>query len=62
MSYLNADKLEDKLRRSVNYMDHTVMPQALEKRPEEGMDMLQSRHLQILGETYNFFMNVVLKT
>merc|ERR1719428_2524454 len=44
------DEAWDLTRRSCNYTNHTVMPEALEKWSVEMMEKLLPRHVQIIGE------------
>jgi len=47
---LHWDEAWDLTRRTCNYTNHTVMPEALEKWPVEMMEELLPRHLQIVAE------------
>eukprot|EP00931_Biecheleriopsis_adriatica_P084321 TRINITY_DN580_c0_g1_i5.p1 TRINITY_DN580_c0_g1~~TRINITY_DN580_c0_g1_i5.p1 ORF type:complete len:940 (+),score=273.60 TRINITY_DN580_c0_g1_i5:84-2903(+) len=44
------DEAWDLTRKSLNYTNHTVMPEALEKWPVEMMERILPRHVQIIGE------------
>jgi starch phosphorylase len=44
------DKAWELTRKSLNYTNHTVMPEALEKWPVEMMERLLPRHVQLIGE------------
>jgi len=48
--YVGWDEAWDLTRKCVNYTNHTVMPEALEKWPVEMMERLLPRHVQIIGE------------
>merc|ERR1719235_1793070 len=48
-------------RKTLNYTNHTVMPEALEKWPVEMMQEYLPRHLQICGEINLRFMNQLQK-
>merc|ERR1719265_1227019 len=48
-------------RRTCNYTNHTVMPEALEKWPVDMMQEFLPRHLQIVGEINRRFLEVVTK-
>merc|ERR1719247_980724 len=56
---LHWDEAWDLTRRTCNYTNHTVMPEALEKWPVEMMEELLPRHLQIVGEINRRWMDVV---
>merc|ERR1719399_1123058 len=53
------DKAWDLTRKTCNYTNHTVMPEALEKWPVEMMEEYLPRHLQIVGELNRRFMEQV---
>merc|ERR1719159_2058575 len=58
---LHWDEAWDLTRRTCNYTNHTVMPEALEKWPVEMMEELLPRHLQIVGEINRRWMEEVMK-
>jgi len=58
---LGWDEAWDLTRRTCNYTNHTVMPEALEKWPVEMMEQLLPRHLQIVGEINLRWMQEVSK-
>merc|ERR1740138_747666 len=58
---LHWDEAWDLTRRTCNYTNHTVMPEALEKWPVEMMEELLPRHLQIVGEINRRWMEEVQK-
>jgi starch phosphorylase len=51
----------DLTRKTCNYTNHTVMPEALEKWPVEMMEEFLPRHLQICGEINRRFMEELSK-
>jgi len=53
------DEAWDLTRKTCNYTNHTVMPEALEKWPVEMMEEYLPRHLQIVGELNRRFMEQV---
>mmetsp|Transcript_51972 Transcript_51972/g.161001 ORF Transcript_51972/g.161001 Transcript_51972/m.161001 type:complete len:901 (+) Transcript_51972:102-2804(+) len=55
------DQAWDLTRKSCNYTNHTVMPEALEKWPVEMMEELLPRHLSIVGEINRRFMDEVIR-
>merc|ERR1719226_29953 len=58
---LHWDQAWDLTKRTCNYTNHTVMPEALEKWPTDMMEELLPRHLQICGEINRRFMEEVTK-
>jgi len=57
---LNWEQAWDLTRKTCNYTNHTVMPEALEKWPVEMMEEYLPRHLQIVGELNRRFMEAVM--
>jgi len=55
------DQAWDLTRRTCNYTNHTVMPEALEKWPVEMMEEQLPRHLQIVGEINRRWMEELTK-
>jgi len=55
------DEAWDLTKRTCNYTNHTVMPEALEKWPTEMMEEFLPRHLQICGEINRRFMEELVK-
>ena len=47
--------------KSLNYTNHTVMPEALEKWPLEMMERILPRHVQIIGEINLRWVNKLIK-
>jgi len=58
---ISWDEAWDLTRKTCNYTNHTVMPEALEKWPVEMMEELLPRHLQITGEINRRWMEEVQK-
>jgi starch phosphorylase len=48
--HVGWDEAWNLTRKSLNYTNHTVMPEALEKWPVEMMERMLPRHVQIIGE------------
>ncbi len=59
---LNWEMAWDITRRSINYTNHTVLPEALETWPVPLMRNLLPRHLQIIYEINKRFLNKVRET
>merc|ERR1712176_500897 len=55
------DQAWDLTCKTLNYTNHTVMPEALEKWPVEMMEEYLPRHLQICGEINRRFLEQVIK-
>merc|ERR1719161_1955090 len=55
------DEAWELTKRTCNYTNHTVMPEALEKWPVEMMEEFLPRHLQICGEINRRFLEQVIK-
>merc|ERR1719235_227586 len=58
---LSWDQSWDLTRKTLNYTNHTVMPEALEKWPVEMMEEYLPRHLSICGEINRRFLEEVIK-
>merc|ERR1712048_1494651 len=58
---LSWDQSWDLTCKTLNYTNHTVMPEALEKWPVEMMEEYLPRHLQICGEINRRFLEQVIK-
>jgi glycogen phosphorylase len=58
---LGWDEAWDLTKRTCNYTNHTVMPEALEKWHVEMLEELLPRHLQIVGEINRRFLEEVRK-
>jgi len=58
---LGWDEAWDLTRRTCNYTNHTVMPEALEKWPTDMMEELLPRHLAIVGEINRRFLEELKK-
>eukprot|EP00929_Paragymnodinium_shiwhaense_P042823 TRINITY_DN220_c0_g1_i14.p1 TRINITY_DN220_c0_g1~~TRINITY_DN220_c0_g1_i14.p1 ORF type:complete len:900 (+),score=295.85 TRINITY_DN220_c0_g1_i14:103-2802(+) len=58
---LSWEQAWDLTRKTCNYTNHTVMPEALEKWPVEMMEQYLPRHLQIVGELNKRFMEDICK-
>jgi len=58
---LNWDQAWDLTKRTCNYTNHTVMPEALEKWPVEMLEEQLPRHLQIVGEINLRFVKELIK-
>jgi len=58
---LGWDEAWDLTRKTCNYTNHTVMPEALEKWPVEMMEELLPRHLDICGEINRRFVKEITK-
>merc|ERR1719321_2489437 len=58
---LGWDQAWDLTKRTCNYTNHTVMPEALEKWPVEMIQKYLPRHLQIVGEINRRFLENVIK-
>merc|ERR1712048_236507 len=58
---IHWDQAWDLTRKTLNYTNHTVMPEALEKWPVEMMEEYLPRHLQICGEINRRFLEQVIK-
>eukprot|EP00930_Biecheleria_cincta_P045964 TRINITY_DN3168_c0_g1_i1.p1 TRINITY_DN3168_c0_g1~~TRINITY_DN3168_c0_g1_i1.p1 ORF type:complete len:1026 (-),score=253.64 TRINITY_DN3168_c0_g1_i1:56-2806(-) len=55
------DQAWDLTRQCLNYTNHTVMPEALEKWPVEMMERMLPRHVQIIGEVNRRWINELVK-
>jgi len=55
------DEAWDLTKRTCNYTNHTVMPEALEKWPVEMLEKYLPRHLQIVGEINRRFLQDIIK-
>merc|ERR1712048_1341347 len=58
---LSWDQSWDLTCKTLNYTNHTVMPEALEKWPVEMIEEMLPRHLQICGEINRRFLEEVIK-
>merc|ERR1719161_3433769 len=58
---LGWDEAWDLTKRTCNYTNHTVMPEALEKWPVEMLEKYLPRHLQIVGEINRRFIEDIIK-
>jgi len=58
---LGWDESWDLTKRTCNYTNHTVMPEAIEKWPVEMIEKYLPRHLQIVGEINRRFLEQVIK-
>jgi len=58
---LQWDEAWDLTKRTCNYTNHTVMPEALEKWPVEMIQKYLPRHLQIIGEINRRFLEHIIK-
>lgn len=54
---LGWDQAWSIVTKTVNYTNHTVLPEALEKWPLEMMDCLLPRHMQIVRRVNHDFLN-----
>merc|ERR1719265_3114859 len=61
VQFLGWDEAWDLTKRTCNYTNHTVMPEALEKWPVEMIQELLPRHLQIVGEINRRFLEQIIK-
>merc|ERR1719453_163641 len=57
---LQWDEAWDLTKRTCNYTNHTVMPEALEKWPVEMLEKYLPRHLQIVGEINRRFIEEII--
>merc|ERR1719343_1839505 len=57
---LPREQAWDLTRKTCNYTNHTVMPEALEKWPVEMMEEFLPRHLQIVGELNRRFVEAII--
>jgi len=59
--HVGWDEAWDLTRKSLNYTNHTVMPEALEKWPVEMMTRMLPRHVQIIGEINHRWVQQLIK-
>mmetsp|Transcript_36542 Transcript_36542/g.83155 ORF Transcript_36542/g.83155 Transcript_36542/m.83155 type:complete len:893 (-) Transcript_36542:106-2784(-) len=57
---LGWDEAWELTKRTCNYTNHTVMPEALEKWPVEMMEQYLPRHLQLVGEINRRFVEAII--
>jgi len=62
IQFLGWDEAWDLTKRTCNYTNHTVMPEALEKWPVEMIEKYLPRHLQIIGEINRRFLEKIIAT